>query len=169
MKKSIAILLVMVVALVSVFAAETSTLNLSTAVNDVLVGKIVAGTIVPSVSAYDGAAAKVDQVFSVEELSADFVYAYKTNLTKVPAVTFKADALKSGSNVMKYTITAGSPVDVAADGTGVTLLTAADDADVNAGLRVIGKTFNVAIASDDFTKAPAGNYTATITIEVKAN
>ncbi len=113
--------------------------------------------------------ALVDQVFSEKELSADFVYAYKTNLTKVPTVTFKANALKSGANVMKYTITAGSAVDVVTDNTSVPLLSNTDDPNVNAGLRVIGKTFNVAIAETDFATAPAGTYSGAVTITYTAN
>ena len=167
MKKSIAILLVLVTAFVSAFAAETSTLNLSTSVNNVLVGKIVSGTTVPTVENYDGAGSKTDQTFSAGTLSADFVYVYKTNLTKAPTVTVTANALKNGSNVMKYTF---NSTDVTADTTTVELLTSADDADAaTAGLRTIGKTFKVSIAEADFTNAPAGSYAATVSIEVKAN
>jgi hypothetical protein len=167
MKKSIAILLVLVTAFVSAFAAETSTLNLSTSVTDVLVGKIVSVTDVPTVESYDETVAKGDQTFSASTLSADFVYVYKTNLTKAPTVTVTANALKSGSNVMKYTFNSTA---VTVDATTVALLSATDDPNAaTAGLRTIGKTFEVSIAEADFTKAPAGLYEATISIEVKAN
>lgn len=170
MKKTIAILLVLAVVMTGVFAATDATLNLTTIVTDQLDSKIVSGSTVPAnPAAFQAASAQTDQAFTADTLSADFSYAYMTNKTSAPSVTFVAAALKSGANVLEYSVAVagGAAMTVGADGAVIDLGLA--DADVNSGLRVIGKAFTVSIDSGDYAAAPAGNYAADITVNVSAN
>lgn len=169
MKKTIAILLVLAISLASVFAATDATLNLTTTVADQLDSKIVSGSTVPATPAdFQTTSAQANQVFTADTLSADFSYAYMTNKTSAPSVTFTAGALKSGANVLKYSVAvAGAATTVDADGTAIDL--GLTDTNVNSGLRVIGKAFTVSIDSADYAAAPAGTYAADIKVEVSAN
>ena len=171
MKKSIAVLLVMVVALVSVFAAGTSTLNLSTEITGVTKAGIVVAGAVP--------AAFPESVLGEEAqalTSAPVSYAFVVETNQALATTtVVAGPVADGANYIGYTLAAGGATSKAtnADGASVTLL----EANANTGKRVVGAVFTLAVDADadktdkvfDLATAPAGTYSGVVTITYTAN
>lgn len=175
MKKIVSILLISVASFGFAFAATDATLNLTTTVPNVLESLLVKGTTAPDLDSFVTSNTAVTQTLGTgtgEYLSANFVYAYKTNLTAAPTVTVKADRLKTSDAtplVLKYSVTpaGGTAIPVTSDATLIAL--GMSDSTPTTGLRVIAKGFAVSIADTDFTAAAAGTYTATITFLVAAS
>lgn len=182
MKKTIAILLVMAVVLGSVFAGidtTDSTLNLTTTVAEELVGRFFPageGVAAPTVASFNNDGGLSEDTFTIasNNLSVQYYYAYKTNLTKAPAVTLTAKPLK---HTEVAGVTMAYNVAVAEVGSGYVYGQDKNfsmnfdglDTDPTSGLRVFSRLFEVSVDESIFTNAPAGKYEGEIVIGISAS
>ncbi|MDY4611767.1 MAG: hypothetical protein SPD11_14250 [Sphaerochaetaceae bacterium] len=176
MKKTIAILLMLTISFAAAFAVETATLNLTTTVAGVTNVAVVKASSVPSTFPTSGIIGDAKQDVTSAPVNYAFVVETNQNLAEV---TVQANPLKSGSNFITYTVTAGSLTSTATDvaGTAVKLM----DASTNTvGKKVTGGVFAVqgvsttdsaSVANHIFglNNAPAGTYEGSVTIFYTAN
>lgn len=176
MKKTIAILLILATAFVAAFAVETATLNLTTTVNGVTNVAVIKADSVPSAFPTSGIIGDTKQDVTSTATSYAFVVETNQNLAEV---TVQANVLKSGSNYITYTVTAGSQTSTATNVAGLAVKLM--DASTNTvGKRVAGGVFTVQgvsttnstdVANSIFglNNAPAGTYEGSVTISYTAN
>ena len=186
MKKTIAILLVLVIAGVGLFAAQAteSVLTVNTKVLGVLELGIFSSA-KTGVSTFDGTGvvatatiADIDQETAGPAVSNTLYLAVRTNQRVTTHVGLNASALKNGAlaEYMAYNIKFGTP-DTGGVATSQTIAAAAGPtiiADVatiapETGLRVLNFPFDINITKEQYDAATIGDYVATLTFTVTAS
>lgn len=168
MKKAIVTIIVLAIALTAAFATtSTATLDLTTTVEGKTFGLIAKGTTIPSLDQFadmltNGSNLDGSTYTFTDNLSADFVYAFQTNLQIAPEVKFTATELKSSEgNHLTYTVDGHQVTSTPITETLIPAGTPSTE-----GLRVLGKTFKIALDQDSYNNAAAGTYNATLTINI---
>ncbi len=175
MKKAIAIISILAIAMAATFAAtaQTATVNLGTTINAILdagVTKTSNGTTFPTT----GIIGTESQTLSTT--SATYYFVVKSN-TALAATTIAANVMKHTANneYIKYEVAVGSSKSTATATAGTAIQLKA--ADTTRGLHVWEQAFTVQAVDTDITPdnvygindAPAGTYAGSITITYQAN
>ncbi len=186
MKKTIAILLVLVIAGAGLFAvpATESILTINTKVLGVLELGIFSSA-QTGVSTFDGSGvtatatiADIDQEVAGPAVSNTLYLAVRTNQRVTTRVGLNASGLKNGSldEYMAYNITFGTP-DAGGAATSQTIAAEAGPTEIAnvatiapaTGLRVLNFPFDINITKTQYDAATIGDYEATITFTVTAS
>jgi len=159
MKKTIAILLVAIVALGCVFAADEDVLKLKKNVS----GENQLYWTEAAVSiGDDGTPVNATDITEKEYTSEVTYYASLiTNASSKPTLTVYATAFVSGTNYVGAEYTVNSNTTTVSDGNAVTIGSTTDA--VGAGKRVVSVPVTIAAVENGFEKATAGDYVATLT------
>ncbi|MBK5263412.1 MAG: hypothetical protein JJE17_12730 [Peptostreptococcaceae bacterium] len=187
MKKIIAILLVLVLAGVGVFADDndiadnndTASLKLMTAVGGryeikVASGSVSGDTIAARLTSFGNLASVRSVIFTDSDLTETLNVSYLSNVKKQATVTVDASPMTSSTTggAIGYNVTVGTAdaIDVAKNASSAVSITLYDEGSNSNGMRINSQVFTLNMKSVDWVDAPAASdYTTTWTITLQTN
>jgi len=181
MKKTIAILLVLVIGMVGVWAANDNSTDLT--LNSTVSGKyglkidatgVAGATLAEKITSFNGLTEVTSTSFTDTDLTETLYVNYMSNQKIQATVTTTMLPMSSNTVTSKIgyavTVAGASAIDVAADAASAVAITFIDDGEVINGMRVVSKAFTIDVDSTEWQAAGAAtDYTTTWTVVLLTN